>query len=130
MAKKKILVVDDEADIVKLLQTTLTDKGYEVIVAFDSIQAVHRAHQDKPDLIILDIVMPGGDGYAVCRNLRKSSHTWTTPIIVLTGKMGEEGRKRAFEAGANFYLIKPYNRKVLLSMVKKALFPLREPEEK
>ena len=121
MAKKKILVVDDEADIVKLLHTTLTDSGYDVVVALDALQATHSAHQDKPDLIILDIVMPGGDGYAVCRNLRKSSHTWTTPIIVLTGKMGEEGKKRAFEAGANFYLTKPYDRAALLSMVKNAL---------
>lgn len=130
MGKKKILVVDDEADIVRLLQTTLTDEGYEVIVAFDGTQAVHSAHHDKPHLIVLDIVMPAGDGYAVCKKLKQSSHTWTMPIIVLTGKMGERGKKKAFEVGADFYLIKPYNRQVLLSTVKKALFPLNEPEEK
>lgn len=130
MDKKKILVVDDEMDIVRLLQTTLTEQGYEVIVAFDGIQAVHRAHHDKPDLIILDIIMPAGDGYTVCKKLKQSSHTWAIPIIVLTGKMGEEGRKEALEKGVDFYLIKPYNRKVLLSMVKEVLFSSSEPEEK
>jgi len=130
MGKKKILIVDDEMDIVRLLQTTLTDKGYEVIVAFDGTQAVHRAHHDKPDLIILDIVMPAGDGYTVCKKLKQSSHTWTIPIIVLTGKMGEAGRKKSLEVGADFYLIKPYNRAVLLSMVEEALFSSSKPEEK
>jgi DNA-binding response OmpR family regulator len=123
MSKKKILVVDDEVDIVKLLQTTLTDKGYEVIVAFDAVSALHSAHRDRPDLMILDIVMPAGDGYAVCETLRRSTHTLSLPIILLTGKMGEGGRKRAFEVGANFYITKPYDREELLCLVEKTLTP-------
>lgn len=126
---KKILIVDDEKDVVKLLQTTLVNSGYEVVVAFDGIQAVQSAHREKPDLIILDIVMPAGDGYTVCEKLKESSQTWPIPIIVLTGKMGEEGRKRALEGGANFYLTKPYDREAFLSIVKKTLFPSGEPKK-
>ena len=81
--KKKILIVDDERDIVKVLVIRLESSGYEVISAFDGAQGVFMAHKEQPDLIILDIRMPAGDGFSVAERLKRSTHTWTIPIIFL-----------------------------------------------
>jgi DNA-binding response OmpR family regulator len=99
--KKKILVVDDERDIVKVLVIRLQSSGYEVITAFDGAQGVFMAHKEKPDLVILDIRMPAGDGFSVAERLKRSSHTWTIPIIFLTGSP-ERGRGKGDGTGCSF----------------------------
>jgi DNA-binding response OmpR family regulator len=119
--KKKILVVDDERDIVKVLVIRLQSSGYEVITAFDGAQGVFMAHKEKPDLIILDIRMPAGDGFSVAERLKRSSHTWTIPIIFLTGSPEQEAEGRAMELGARFFIKKPYDPEELLDAVKRAL---------
>jgi len=121
MTKKRILLVDDEIDFVKMLQARLRIEGYEVLVAEDGIKGVQIARRERPDLIILDIMMPGMDGHAVCDTLKKSTLTWSIPIIYLTAKTGQADELLALEKGAKYYLNKPYNPAMLLEMIKSAL---------
>ena len=121
--KKKILVVDDERDIVKALMIRLQTSGYEVVTAFDGAQGVFMAHKEKPDLVILDIRMPAGDGFSVAQRLRRSSHTWMIPIIFLTGSPERGAEERAMEMGARFYIKKPYDPEELLDAIRRALEP-------
>ncbi|MEW6374688.1 MAG: response regulator transcription factor [Thermodesulfobacteriota bacterium] len=119
--KKKILIVDDERDIVKALMIRLQSNGYEVVAAFDGAQGVFMAHKEKPDLIILDIRMPAGDGFSVAERLKRSMHTFTIPIIFLTGSPEENAEGRAMELGARFYIKKPYDPEELLDAVRRAM---------
>jgi DNA-binding response OmpR family regulator len=123
MDKKRILVVDDEPNFVRLVQLRLEAAGYEVLVAFDGMQGVSTAHKEKPDLIILDIMMPAMHGHRVCEALKKSTRTWTIPIIYLTAKGGKEDEELAYKLGAEHFLTKPYDPQVLLETIKKALEP-------
>ena len=119
--KKRILVVDDEVDFVKMLQARLKIEGYEVLTAEDGIQGIRMARKEKPDLIILDIMMPGLDGHSVCDMLKKSTLTWSIPVIYLTARTGQADELTAMEKGAEYYLTKPYNPAVLMEMIKSAL---------
>ncbi len=83
--KKRILVVDDEPDMVDMLKTALETASYGVIKAFDGQQAVDRAKADKPDAIILDLMMPEKDGFAACREIKEDAETANIPVLVLTG---------------------------------------------
>jgi DNA-binding response OmpR family regulator len=117
--KRKILVVDDEQDFAKALKVRLKANGYDVALALDSIQAFTMAHKEKPNLIILDIMIPGGGGFAVAERLKLSIDTRDIPFIILTGIPGSE--ERAHKAGACSYFMKPYNPDELLSAIKEAL---------
>ena len=119
--RKKILIVDDERDIVKAVTIRLEMSGYEVVTAFDGAQGVFMAHKEKPDLIILDIRMPAGDGFSVAERLRKSAETSAIPIIFLTGSPERNSQQRAQDLGARFYIKKPYDPEELLDAVKRAL---------
>ena len=119
MANGKVLVVDDEHDISKALKIRLKAKGYEVVLAYDSMQAIMMANQEKPDLIILDIMIPGEDGFIVTERLKHSEATRHIPILVLTGVPGGEGRAR--KLGASGYIMKPYHPEELLEIIHKAL---------
>jgi DNA-binding response OmpR family regulator len=121
MPKKRILVVDDEIDFVKMLQARLRIEGYEVLIAEDGIKGVQTARKEQPDLIILDIMMPGMDGHSVFDTLKKSTLTWSIPVIYLTAKTGQADELLAMEKGARYYLNKPYNPAMLLEMIKSAL---------
>jgi len=120
-AKKRILIVDDERDIVKALVIRLRSKGYETAVAFDGAQGMFMAHKEKPNLIILDIRMPAGDGFSVAEKLRESKSTHRIPIIFLTGSPELNAEERAMELGARFYIRKPYDPEELLDAVRRAL---------
>jgi len=120
-SKKRILVVDDEVDFVKMLQARLRIEGYEVLTAEDGIKGLQVARKEKPDLIILDIMMPGLDGHSVCDMLKKSAFTWSIPVIYLTAKTGQADELMAMEKGAKYYLTKPYNPGMLMEMIKSAL---------
>ncbi len=121
--KSKILVVDDEQDLAKALKFRLKTSGYDVILAFDSVQAYTLAHKEMPNLIILDVFIPGGGGFIVCERLKESATTRHIPIIFLTGIPG--GEERAYQAGACSYMTKPYNPSILLEEIKMALEPNR-----
>ena len=119
MAKSKVLVVDDEEDFAKALKIRLKANGYDVVLAHDSIQAIMMADQEKPDLIILDIMIPIEDGFIVTERLKQSQATHLIPIIFLTGVPG--GERRAYKAGASGYVMKPYHPEELLETIHKAL---------
>jgi len=119
MAKSKVLVVDDEQDVAKALKVRLKANGFNVVLASDSIQAFTMANKEKPDLIILDIMLPGGGGFAVAERLKQSQVTHRIPIIFLTGIAG--GEERAYTLGASGYVMKPYQPDELLETIHRAL---------
>src|SRR4030042_5277926 len=120
---KKILVADDELEIVQALQIRLKEAGYDVIVAFDVLKAINKAHKKKPDLIILDIRMPAGSGIGVYEKLKMSSETTTIPVIFITAYANDEIVKKVLEMGAGGFFAKPFNIDKLLIKVKTLLGP-------
>ncbi len=114
---KKILVVDDEPRIVKLLQARLEKNGYGVIVAYDGQEALDKTHQENPDLIILDIMLPIIDGYHVCQTLRSDEKYKAIPIIMLTGRTLAQDIKMGMDLGAVSYVQKPFKPNVLLGII-------------
>lgn len=118
MAKEKILVVDDERNIVELVKYNLEKEGYEVICAYDGFEAVTLAKQERPDLIILDIMLPGQGGLDVCRLLRKES---SVPIIMATAKGEEMDKILGLELGGDDYITKPFSPRELVARVKAIL---------
>ncbi len=125
--KKKILIVDDERDIVKALMIRLQGAGYEVVTAFDGAQGVFMAHKEKPDLILLDIRMPAGNGFSVAQRLKRSINTFTIPVIFLTGSPERNAEEKAMALGARFYVKKPYDPEELLDAIRRALEEEPEP---
>lgn len=121
MAKGRILVIDDEVDFVKMLQARLQIEGYDVLTAGDGIKGIQIARLERPDLIILDIMMPGMDGHMVCDMLKKSTVTWQIPVIYLTARSGLADEALALEKGAKYFLTKPFNPNVLMEMVRSAI---------
>lgn len=118
MAKERILVVDDERNIVELLKFNLEKEGYDVLTAFDGLDAAKLAKEEKPDLIILDIMLPGQGGLEVCRQLRKEMKT---PIIMATAKGEEIDKILGLELGADDYVTKPFSPRELIARVKAIL---------
>jgi DNA-binding response OmpR family regulator len=121
MGQKKILIVDDERDIVKALMIRLQTNGYNVVAAFDGAQGLFMANKEMPDLVIIDIRMPAGDGFSVVEKLRQSNRTGQIPIIFLTGSPERNAEEKAMGLGARFYIKKPYDPEELLDAVKRAL---------
>lgn len=119
--EKKILVVDDEQDIVDLISYNLGKEGYKVFTASNGTAAVETAEKTRPDLVILDIMMPGMDGFEVCRALRQNPATTGTAIVFLTAKSGEIDQILGLELGADDYIQKPVSPRVLLARVKTIL---------
>ncbi|MCH7488558.1 MAG: response regulator transcription factor [Chloroflexi bacterium] len=113
-----ILVVDDEQNIVKLARLYLNKDGYQVEAAYDGAEALEKAKSIRPDLIILDIMMPEMDGLAVCRELRKTSNV---PIIILTARDDDIDRIVGLELGADDYITKPFNPRELVARVRAVL---------
>ncbi|MBS1537173.1 MAG: response regulator transcription factor [Bacteroidetes bacterium] len=121
MIPKKLLVVDDEQDIVDLISYNLKKEGYTVLSASDGTSALEIAKQEIPDLIILDIMMPGLDGFEVCRMLRQYPPTSQVSIVFLTAKTGEIDQIIGLELGADDYIQKPVSPRVLVARVKSIL---------
>jgi DNA-binding response OmpR family regulator len=113
-----ILVVDDEKNIVQLARLYLNKEGYRVEAAYDGAQALEKAKSVRPDLVVLDIMMPELDGLAVCRELRKSTNV---PIIILTARGDDVDRIVGLELGADDYVTKPFNPRELVARVKAVL---------
>jgi len=114
----KILVVDDEISLQETLAYNLNKQGYEVLTSGDGKQALKMAREQKPDLIILDIMLPGIDGFEVCRILRKEM---STPVLMLTARDDEIDRVVGLEVGADDYLSKPFSMRELIARVKAML---------
>lgn len=118
---RKILVVDDEAVLVETIAYNLEQAGYAVVTAADGASALEAAQREKPDLIILDLMLPEMDGLEVCRQLRRESNTSTTPIMMLTAKGEEIDKVVGLEVGADDYVTKPFGRRELLARVRALL---------
>jgi DNA-binding response OmpR family regulator len=118
---RKILVVDDEVVLADTIAYNLEQEGYKVIVASDGASALNAAHTEKPDLIVLDIMLPGVDGLEVCRQLRREDETAMVPIIMLTAKSDEIDKVVGLEVGADDYVTKPFGRRELLARVRALL---------
>lgn len=112
---KKVLVVDDQPSLVRLVRDNLESLSFQVITASDGLKALDVVENDKPSLVILDIMLPGMDGYEVCRRIREFS---TVPIIMLTARSERADLLSGFEAGADDYVTKPFSAEELLARVK------------
>ncbi|MDI6808043.1 MAG: response regulator [Candidatus Eisenbacteria bacterium] len=121
MSKGKILVVDDEIYIVHILDFSLGMEGYEVVTALDGQQAVEKARTERPDLIVLDIMMPKMDGYEACRKLKDDPETKEIPVILLSAKGRSVDQKMGFEVGADDYVTKPFSPKKLVERINTTL---------
>ena len=121
MKTKKILVIDDQPGNVILLQDRLIREGFHVLTAYDGMSGIDRAKTEQPDLIILDVMMPGIDGFETSRQLSSSKETSHIPIIMVTALNSSEDTQKGFDCGATDYIKKPFNKIELLSRVKAAL---------
>lgn len=118
MANASILVVDDEPQIRRVMRTTLSSHGYTVLEAKDGIEALERMRAERPDLILLDVNLPGPSGLEICRELRTSSDA---PIIMLTVRNSEHDKVQALDAGADDYVVKPFGIEELLARIRASL---------
>jgi two-component system alkaline phosphatase synthesis response regulator PhoP len=117
MSEKKILLVDDAATIL-MIERIILGKSYVLVTATDGEEALAAAAREKPDLIILDIVMPKMDGFEVCRRIRSDDNTKSIPIIMVTTKGDSDNVGKAFQSGCNDYVTKPISSAELLSKVR------------
>lgn len=121
MSGERLLVVDDEEDILELLRYNLEREGYSVVTALSGEEAVDRARSDAPDLILLDLMLPGMNGLDVCRILSRDERTQSIPIIILTARAEEADIVAGLELGADDYISKPFSPRVVLARVKTVL---------
>lgn len=122
----KILLVDDEPDILEIIGYNLSAEGYEIITAEDGIKAIKKAKKERPQLIIMDVMMPGMDGIEACEQIRKVPELSNTIITFLTARGEDYSQMAGFDAGADDYITKPIKPKVLTSKVKALLRRLNE----
>ncbi|MBN2024197.1 MAG: response regulator transcription factor [Pirellulales bacterium] len=121
MARETILVVEDEAEIQELLRYNLAKEGYRVCLASSGEQALMAAQSESPQLVLLDLMLPGMDGLEVCRMLRRGRQTQSIPIVMLTAKGGEADIVAGLELGADDYVTKPFSPRVLLARIRAVL---------
>ena len=121
MADEKVLIVDDEEHIVELLQFNLINAGYKVITANNGLDALKKVKEHKPDLLLLDLMLPGMDGLDVCKEIKRDKETSKTSIIMLTAKSEELDKILGLELGADDYITKPFSIRELLARVKAVL---------
>ncbi len=118
---KRILIVDDEEDLVVMVSKALKYKGYEVITAYDGQEGLEKAKTQKPDLIILDLMLPRMHGYKVCGLLKKDARYAKIPVILFTAKAKAEDIELGKKVGADAYITKPYERDALLSKIEELI---------
>ncbi len=115
--RKRILVVDDDAELVELLSFNLRGAGYSVGTANDGIEALKKARSLRPDLVVLDLMLPELDGFAVCETLRRDAELSSVPIVMLTAMSSQLARLNGYESGATVYLTKPFSPKDLVNRI-------------
>ena len=128
--KPKILVVDDEPDAVELVSFNLKAAGFDVVTAADGAEALKRAKEHQPDLLVLDVMLPEVDGLEVCKIIRRDPSVAHIPIIMLTAKAAEIDRVLGLELGADDYVTKPFSPRELVLRIRKILDRGKVPEEK
>ena len=115
----KILVCDDERHIVRLIQVNLERQGYTVTTAFDGKEGLEKIRAEKPDLVVLDVMMPYMDGFEVLKTIRREPETENLPVIMLTAKAQDKDVFEGYHYGADMYLTKPFNPMELVTFVKR-----------
>lgn len=115
----KILVCDDERHIVRLIQVNLERQGYQVVTAFDGKEGLEKIRSEKPNLVVLDVMMPYMDGFEVLKSLRREPETENLPVIMLTAKAQDKDVFEGYHYGADMYLTKPFNPMELVTFVKR-----------
>jgi len=129
MNRKKILIVEDEESLLKLESILLSSKGYAVNGVMDGKAALEAVAANRPDLIILDIMLPGIDGFEVCRRIKENSDTAGIPVLMLTAKKNSQDMERGRQVGCDVYMTKPFKSAKVLDMVQELLSREREPGE-
>lgn len=118
MAKRKILVIDDDADLVRALRVRLRAHNYEISTAGDGYSAIAAAQKDHPDLIVLDLGLPAGDGFVVLERLQKNDALSSVPVIVLSARDPQDNEARALRAGAAAFFQKPADNEELMNVIR------------
>jgi twitching motility two-component system response regulator PilG len=121
VAKKRILIVEDEESLLKLESILLTSRGYEVVGATDGPAALDAVANRRPDLVLLDIMLPGMDGFEVCRQIKHDQLTRHIPVIMLTAKKSREDMARGEEVGADWYITKPFKSAMVIETIQRFL---------
>lgn len=121
ISQKKILVVEDEKELTALVSLHMKMAGFEVLTADNGEKALYLSREEKPDLIILDLILPKIDGWQVCEHLRQDAVTKDIPVIMLTARTQIEDKLKGFEAGADDYVTKPFSPRELVARVKRVL---------
>lgn len=123
---KTILVVDDERHIVRLVEVNLQRAGYNVDTAYDGVEALEKVKASKPDMIVLDVMMPRMDGFEVLQNLQANPETSEIPVIMLTAKAQDADIFKGWQQGVSSYLTKPFNPRELLTFVERIFQSLED----
>lgn len=113
----RVLVIDDEPEITEIVETFLTNSGYQVLVENTPNNAAQKAREFRPDVVLLDIMMPGMDGYSICENIKSDPELASTPVIFLTGKDRNDDMGRSFRSGGDMFIKKPFSCERLLEIV-------------
>jgi DNA-binding response OmpR family regulator len=121
MSKGRILVIEDDADIVEMVEYHLSQAGYETIAASNGADGISRARTQRPDLVILDLMLPAVDGFDVCRTLKSDNNTACIPVIILSAKSQEADKIVGLELGADDYMTKPFSPRELIARIKAVL---------
>ncbi len=121
MNKQRILVVDDDKSIVKVVRSYLEQAGYEVRVAYDGATALHSLRSEKPDLLVLDLMLPDRDGWEITRTIRADAALGATPIIMLTARVEDTDKIIGLEMGADDYITKPFNAREIVARIRALL---------
>ncbi len=121
MPQEKILIVDDSPVQMKMATAALQGQGYRIVTAVDGEEALDKAKSEKPDLIVLDVILPGQNGFQICRTLKTSNDTKDIPVVLLTSKNQESDKFWGMRQGADAYITKPFIDEELISTVAKHL---------
>ena len=121
MAKPKVLIVDDETDVVEFIGRTLQSEGFDVVFAYDGIGALDLVDSEKPDIVVLDIMMPMMSGYEVCEQIKGNPQTRDIPIICVSSAHTPDARALSLRVGASTLVVKPFRPAELVAQVKRYL---------
>lgn len=121
MGKQKILIVEDEESLLKLESILLTSKGYDVRGVSDGQQALDAIEEERPDLVLLDIMLPEIDGFEVCQRIKDNPETRAIPVIMLTAKKSREDMARGEKVGADWYITKPFKSAMVIETIQRFL---------
>jgi two-component system alkaline phosphatase synthesis response regulator PhoP len=130
MPPLKVLVCDDERHIVRLIQVNLERQGYTVVTAFDGKEGLEKIRAEKPNVVVLDVMMPYMDGFEVLKTIRREPETENLPVIMLTAKAQDKDVFEGYHYGADMYLTKPFNPMELVTFVKRIVQGNDEPSSK